>query len=205
MKRRFLLLIPALFLATACTDKHEGDVFAQLQSEMRFDRDVQFIYLYGSVLRALIAKAQDPAVQALANDTTLGSGLGDYSGMMDNMERVRIFRATDWEDEQEKEYRERIYSALVAQGNELLMGTSIRGGEMTMFIHDDNSNIDRFQLLIQMPSGGEAIDTSDAGMLGNLVGSWTGEKSLMLIEVMGSFDKDSLGRMLMQLNTSLTE
>lgn len=219
MRKLFLLLIPAMFFVSSCADRNSGDVFAQLQHELRFDRDAQFIYLYGSVLRALVKKAQDPALlsltegvnleadglDSLAGDAFSTSGLESMTGMMDNMERVRIFRATDWEDEREDECRERIYTALESQGNELLMGTSIKGGELTMFIHDENEEIDRFQLLIRMPAGGEPLEGESNTMLGDLVGNWTSEKALIFAEVTGRFDKDQLGRMLMQLNTSLTE
>ena len=215
MIARVLLALSCAALFVACGGPVQSPLMQDLNDENNFlDTHV----ISKSMLDAAMSLVEGEVAEIPADQQVQGMEVGDLTALIAGMDKVMVFNKDDLNRTQEDALSQRIRARLQAEGSELLLETTISGGEFGLYAVESHGVASRVHVFLRSPyaengsrswpgmdpaSEGEMEEMlaaeqlqvdEDLSGLTNLVSIDSG---LTLIECNGSFDLSQLSSVFM--------
>ena len=221
MIARVLLALSCAALLVACGGPVQSPLMQDLNDENNFlDTHV----ISKSMLDAAMSLVEGEIAEMPADQQVQGIELGDLTALIEGMDKVMVFNKDDLNRTQEDSLSNRIRTRLQAEGSELLLETTISGGEFGLYAVESAGVASRVHVFLRSPyaengsrswpsieveEGGEvdqALAAQQAQVdedLAGLTDLVSIDSGLTLIECNGTFDLSQLSSVFMSVARQL--
>ena len=221
MIARVLLALSCAALLVACGGPVQSPLMQDLNDENNFlDTHV----ISKSMLDAAMSLVEGEIAEMPADQQVQGVEVGDLTALIAGMNKVMVFNKDDLNRAQEDALSQRIRARLQAEGSELLLETTLSGGEFGLYAVESQGEASRVHVFLRSPyaeNGSRSWPSVDPTLEGEmeemlateqlqvdedlsvLTDLVSIERGLTLIECNGSFDLSQLSSVFMSVARQL--
>lgn len=221
MIARILLALSGAALLVACGGPVQSPLMQDLNDENNFlDTHV----ISKSMLDAAMSLVEDKIAEMPADQQVQGMEVGDLTTLIEGMDKVMVFNKDDLDRAQEDSLSNRIRTRLQAEGSELLLETTISGGEFGLYAVESGGVASRVHVFLRSPyadNGSRSWPSVDPVLEGEMEEMLAAEQvqvdedlssltdlvsidsGLTLIECNGTFDLSQLSSVFMSVARQL--
>lgn len=218
---RILLVLSGAALLAACGGPVQSPLMQDLNDENNFlDTHV----ISKSMLDAAMSLVEDKIAEMPADQQVQGMEVGDLTTLIAGMDKVMVFNKDDLNRAREDSLSNRIRSRLQAEGSELLLETTVSGGEFGLYAVESEGVASRVQVFLRSPyaeNGARSWPSVDHVLEGEMEEMLAAEQvqvdedlssltdlvsidsGLTLIECNGTFDLSQLSSVFMSVARQL--
>ena len=221
MIARILLVLSGAALLAACG----GPVQSPLMQDLNDENNILDTHVISkSMLDAAMSLVEDKIAEMPADQQVQGMEVGDLTTLIAGMDKVMVFNKDDLNRAQEDSLSNRIRTRLQAEGSELLLETTVSGGEFGLYALESEGVASRVHVFLRSPyaeNGSRSWPSVDPVLEGEMEEVLAAEQvqvdedlssltdlvsidsGLTLIECNGTFDLSQLSSVFMSVARQL--